>query len=355
MPLTRREMLTASLCAMPALGALAAAERTPAAGKQKALGVVAYCYGLHAATDRKDHKAGLDDPLTFVEYCRQRGAAGVQLGLGVRDKPYTSRLRNQVESMGMYLEGITRLPQDRKDVDRLTAEAATAKAAGAGVLRSVMLNSRRYETFDTAPAFHKWQEQAYRSLTLAEPAFARLGLRLAIENHKDLRTGEFLPLLKRLGSAHVGICVDFGNNLALLEDPLEVVEAYAPLAFSTHVKDMAVAEYEDGFLLAEVRLGQGILDLPKMFAVLRRAQPDIHFNLEMLTRDPLKVPCLTPKYWVTSETLPARYLARTLATVRRHKPARPLVRISELSPRERLAVEEDNVLRSLSFAAKRLL
>jgi sugar phosphate isomerase/epimerase len=260
----------------------------------------------------------------------------------------------------MYVEGIIALPTDQKGMNRFVDEAVTASRVGARVLRTVLLNTRRYETFDTAAGFRKWLDDAYRSLAAVQPVLTEYKLRLAVENHKDLRSDEFLALLKRLGSPRVGICVDFGNNLALLEDPLEVVTAYAPLAFSTHVKDIAVEEYEDGFLMAEVPLGQGILDLPKMFAVLRRARPEVYlnplrFNLEMLTRDPLKVPCLTPKYWATSETLPARYLAGTLTTVRRHKPKRPLARISTVTPKEQLTVEEENVRASLAYAAKHLL
>jgi len=94
------------------------------------------------------------------------------------------------------------------------------------------------------------------------------------------------------------------NSIALLEDPLEVIETYAPWAFSTHMKDVTVSEYEDGLLLGEVPLGEGILDLKKITALLRQARPEIHLNLEMITRDPLKVPCLTPKFWATFASLP---------------------------------------------------
>jgi len=65
---------------------------------------------------------------------------------------------------------------------------------------------------------------------------------------------------------------------------------------------MAVQEYEEGFLLSEVPLGEGFLDLKKMVAILQKANPTIQFNLEMITRDTLKIPCLTPKYWATMET-----------------------------------------------------
>ena len=68
---------------------------------------------------------------------------------------------------------------------------------------------------------------------------AREDVLLAIENHKDWRVDELVDILRRLKSGHVGVCVDFGNSIALLEDPMEVVEAMAPFAFTTHVKDMA--------------------------------------------------------------------------------------------------------------------
>src|SRR5207253_5553332 len=125
------------------------------------------------------------------------------------------------------------------------------------------------------------------------------------ENHKDWRAPELLDILKRLSSQWVGVCVDTGNNIALLEEPTAVVEALAPHAISSHLKDMAVQEYEEGFLLSEVPLGEGFLDLKRMVAVLQKANPTIQFNLEMITRDPLKIPCLTSKYWATMENATA--------------------------------------------------
>src|SRR6266436_1169639 len=96
-----------------------------------------------------------------------------------------------------------------------------------------------------------------------------------------------ISILKRVNCDQVGVCVDTGNSIALLEDPMEVVEALAPWAFSTHVKDMGIGEYPEGFLLAEVPLGTGMLDLPRMVGILRKAHPEVRFILEMITRDPL--------------------------------------------------------------------
>ncbi|HJT77130.1 MAG TPA: TIM barrel protein [Gemmataceae bacterium] len=351
---TRRDMLAACAAAVPALCGLPVGAAPPSAARPR-LGVVAYSYAIRLAADRASGKPGLTDPLALVEHCHEIGAGGAQVGLGVRDGEYAARLRSKVEGFGMYLEGIVALPKDRADVERFAAEVRTAKAAGATVLRTASLNSRRYETFTTLEAFRRWQEQAARSLALAEPVVAREDVRLAVENHKDRRSADLAAVLERLDSRHVGACVDTGNNIALLEDPLEVVEALAPWAFSTHLKDMAVAEYEDGFLLAEVPLGQGILDLAKIVGTLRRAHPEVHFNLEMITRDPLKVPCLTPQYWVTFANLPGRDLARTLALVRKRQTGRPLTKVSGMARERQLDLEESNVRSSLAYAREHLL
>src|SRR5262249_10663895 len=146
-----------------------------------------------------------------------------------------------------------------------------------------------------------------------------------------------------------GVCLDTGNSIALLEDPQAVVEAYAPWAVSTHLKDMAVAEYDEGFLLAEVPLGEGFLDLKKIVATLRRVAPKVRFNLEMITRDPLKVPCLTKKYWATLDMVPGSQLAQALALVRAKASKKPLPRVSQLSLEEKLNREDENVRKSFKY------
>src|SRR5262249_11739501 len=131
-------------------------------------------------------------------------------------------------------------------------------------------------------------------------------------------------------------------------------EAYAPLAFSTHLKDMAVREYDEGFLLAEVPFGSGFLDMKKIVRIFRQARPGIRFNVEMITRDALKVPCLTPKYWATFDKLPGRHLAQTLRMVKQHAAKQPLPRISDLSPEKQLAAEDSNVRQCLAYAREHL-
>ena len=142
-------------------------------------------------------------------------------------------------------------------------------------------------------------------------------IRLAIENHKGWRAAEQAAWIKRVGSEYVGVCFDFGNNISLCEAPEETFRLLGPLAIFCHIKDMAVELYPDGFLLSEVPFGEGILNIPSMVAdAPRERDPNMLFCLVMITRDPLKIPVFTDKYWVTFEDaaspLPGRDLARVL-------------------------------------------
>ena len=160
-------------------------------------------------------------------------------------------------------------------------------------------------------------------------------------------------MFEHISSEYVGACVDTGNSFALLEDPIETVNAFAPWAHSVHLKDQALQPYDDGFLIGDIPLGQGALDLKTMVEILKKAKPDIRFSLELITRDPLKVPVLTDKYWTTFPDVPASDLARTLKFVR-DKATDNLQYITKLSPEEQLAREDANVRESLDYARDNL-
>jgi hypothetical protein len=121
---------------------------------------------------------------------------------------------------------------------------------------------------------------------------------------------------------------------------------------------MAVEPYEDGFLLSEVPLGDGILDLARWVAALRQRDPRIPFDVETITRDPLKIPVFTQKYWATFDDsyspLPGRDLARVLEIVHRNPPKKPLPRTAGLSEERQTRLEAENNLLSIRYARQTL-
>jgi sugar phosphate isomerase/epimerase len=290
------------------------------------------------------------DTLEFLEYCHALGAGGIQAPLSSLEPSYVARLRRRLEELGMYFEAMVNLPREDPAVFERTASAA--KEAGALALRTTAPGPRRYEAFESREAWEATAARARAGLRTAVPIVEALRIPLAIENHRDWTLEEFVSLLREYSSEFVGVCLDTGNNIALLDDPTEVVKRLAPYAVSTHIKDMGVEEYEDGFHLVELPLGEGALDVAAMVRTIRQARPAVKLTLEMITRDPTPVPCLVQKYWAAMPQRDARDLARALAWVRRKQQKLP--RPGGLSAAALLRLEEDNVKQCLHYARERL-
>lgn len=280
------------------------------------------------------------------------GAAGAHGGMTPIDFDWARRTRLLKDELDMYVEIQTFLPKEDPAV--FEHAVAVAKEAGATSLRVVCLLGRRYEMFETLEDWKAAVEGFHRQLALAVPIVEKHRMRLGIENHKDWRVDQQVALLKQYSSEYLGVTLDTGNNLSVLDDPMATVEALAPYTFNVHFKDMAVQETETGFLLAEVPLGDGLLDLKGMVETIRRARPEARFSLEMITRDPLDVPCLTDKYWATFGDVNGHVLARALARVRANRPRFPLPTIRGLTTEQRCALERTHVDRSIAYACEHL-
>lgn len=288
----------------------------------------------------------------LMEIAQQVGAGGAHGGLTEVTLEWAHRTRRMKEELGMYLEIQTFLP--RPDPAEFEAFVKIAKEAGATSLRVVCLLGRRYELMNTLADWKQAVSGFHTQIEDALPIVERYRMPLGIENHKDWRVDEQVALLERYSSEYLGVSLDTGNNLSILDDPMETVEKLAPWTFNVHFKDMQMEECETGFLLSEVPLGDGMLDLPKMVATIRRAKPDVNFSLEMIVRDPLLVPCLTDNYWATFPDVNGRDLARYLSWIRSRDTRAKLPRISGLDPEQRLALEHQCVDRSIQYAREHL-
>jgi sugar phosphate isomerase/epimerase len=352
--MTRREAL--GTLAASAAGLLLSSKSLGAepASRKTTMGIVTYAFGIHQKNNWGGRHQGLTPALALLEESHQLGAAGIQADLVSADVPYAAELKRRAEQYGMYVEASIMPPKSADDVSRFENAIQLAQACGATLARTVIMPGRRYEQFKSLAEFRQYEQQGLQSLQRAEPILARYKFRLAVENHKDQRISEKLATIKRVSSEFVGICVDVGNSFTLLEDPIETVQAYAPWAFTVHFKDQAVRENPQGFWFADVALGQGFLDLPTLIRILRAAKPDVHFNLETITRDPLNVPIMRNDYWVTLPETPARELIRTLQVLKSQAAPKPFVLVSKLHLKQQLAFELHNVQQSLTYASDKL-
>lgn len=336
-----------------AAASVAAAAFLRGAAGQKRMGLVIHSWGRrwqgkHSSIKYPPFVTALD----VLDHCMEIGAGGLQIGVDGWTSEFAGKVRDTRESYDLYLEGSISLPKGEEDVARFDKAIRSGKEAGATVFRSAA-GGRRYELFSRLEDFKAFKQQTWRSMQLAAAVAHRHGVKIGIENHKDFQAAELADMLSKLSSGHVGACIDTGNSIALLEDPAMTVETLAPFVVTTHIKDMAVKETDDGFLLSEVPLGEGMLDLPRLLGTIEKVQPSVTFNLEMITRDPLHIPCLAEKYWATFPDKPGSQLAAMLATVRQRAAAR-LPSVSDKSTEAALAYEEENILKSLRYGGEKL-
>jgi sugar phosphate isomerase/epimerase len=270
------------------------------------------------------------------------------------DEAAAARFREQVEQTGGYYEGDIPLPKKESELAKFEQEVKLTRAAGGTVARTYLSGSRRYETWKTMDEFKAFRAESSKRLAMVEPIVKKHRLKLAVENHKDLTSDELAALMREFNSEWLGVNVDTGNNLALLEDPLGAIEALAPFAMSVHLKDMAVQPHETGFRLSEVTCGKGFLDLPRLVAVLRKANPGLRFNLEMATRDPLLIPCLTDSYFATFPERKTTHLDAAMQRVKANPIKQPPPAITGKTMRQQLADEESNNRASLQWMHENL-
>jgi 3-oxoisoapionate decarboxylase len=97
-----------------------------------------------------------------------------------------------------------------------------------------------------------------------------------------------------------------------------------------------------------------VVDLEEAVGLCRKYNPEIKFNLEMITRDPLEIPYLKEQYWATFRSLPGSDLARIINLIKENVYPGPLPTISDLNPEAQLALEEEHILKCLEYSRNRL-
>lgn len=352
MKITRRDFVTSAAAA--ALGSAAQAQPR----KGGTLGIATTSIGIRRAQLRK-RAAGKEpvmDAEAFIDLCREFGADGAQLDYTMftsHDPAYLGRIRDGLERRGMFVELIVS-GRTAEDLEQLDEVGRTARAVGASRLRVACLSGRRYEDYKDKESWRAFAARWRAVLPKTEPVLRRHQVYMGVENHKDWLTDELVEILRGMASPHVGCCVDFGNNLAFLEDALETVEKLAPYAVTTHLKDHVLASTAAGFDLGDVAVGEGVLPLERMVAVLRRHRPEVPLVLEVMTRDALSVPYRQDPYWATFDRRDAAAVARFESTYLKGKPPAALARISALGDEAALAAENENLRKSVAHARTRL-
>jgi len=149
-----------------------------------------------------------------------------------------------------------------------------------------------------------------------------MGVKIAIENHAgDMQARETRTVIEESGKDFVASCLDTGNPVWAIEDPMVALEVLAPYVVTTHVRDSIVFEHPRGAAFQWVALGDGNVDMVKLVSEFRRLCPQSTMQLEIITgRPPRVMPYFEADFWKAFPKTPATEFARFVALAKTGHP-----------------------------------
>ncbi len=148
------------------------------------------------------------------------------------------------------------------------------------------------------------------------------GVKLAVENHGgDFQARELKALVEEAGTDVLGVCLDSGNPLWMLEDPHLTLEMLGPYTEISHIRDTAVWRVPEGVAARWVNMGEGNVDIDgwvRKFIKMRPGLPLVFENL--VSAQPRVIRIFDPVTWKDFQRMPAWELSRFLALAEKGKP-----------------------------------
>ena len=148
------------------------------------------------------------------------------------------------------------------------------------------------------------------------------GVKLAVENHGgDLQAREMKMMVEAVGTDVMGVCLDSGNPVWMLEDPHMTLEMLVPYTLTSHVRDSAVWLAPDGINVRWVNMGEGNVDIDGWIRKFVQAKPGLPIVFENLVSGRPRVHAINdPKFWDNWRKMPAWEFSRFRAIAERGTP-----------------------------------
>lgn len=201
----------------------------------------------------------------FIERVAELCLDGFQIDpmhLKNRDRIYLSELLASAKEKKLFLEygamGV--------ESEYLKTELEICSMLESPVLRTFV----GFDRFDKNTNIETEIRNAIENLNKIKSDAESAGIKIAIENHGDVTTDELVRIIQEVESPNIGICLDLGNAMMTLEEPLSAAEKMAPYAFTTHFKDYAIQLTNYGFKVTGVALGDGNIDLQRALSILNQ-------------------------------------------------------------------------------------
>lgn len=243
---------------------------------------IGFCPGYPIPADI----TGNDAIFWMFEKSTLSGCDMLQLPAFTEDQATLERIKEEAATRSMELEinatnDLFELIGPNADAARInlvnrleTAKFLDCKIIRRGYGRLKVATSRFSKEWPVAEQLRHVQVNLKEAAKIME----EFGVYLAIENHCDFKGEELAEVLSSVNSHYVGTALDIVNGFTVYTDPVEDIEALAPYAITTHMKNMKIVDHPYDFphipfAALGCDLDDGYLDIPWVVDVLAKKSP----------------------------------------------------------------------------------
>jgi sugar phosphate isomerase/epimerase len=221
------------------------------------------------------------DPLGWlIRNCHEYGLEALEVAWleGIAgDRKEIERIRTLLDEHGVTLATNYHddISKPERDLEHFELHLQAAGELGIDVL-GIGGMPFTVNRFVDDPPLSRQLEMIVEHLKPWVAAAHQAGITLAYENHADYRCTELIEhVIDVIDGPNLGIKLDTGNCLLVIEDPVEAARAVGPLCYATHWKDMYVHPITpQGGLITGAPVGGGHCQLDVVTQVLAETAPN---------------------------------------------------------------------------------
>lgn len=287
------------------------------------------------------------DAFQYLDYCARHAARVVHFSeirfLGSLEDEHVRKVGEQARRLNVELEiGMRSIcptstsfdPKQGPAEEQLLRVVRAATIAGSKLVRAFLgtMADRK-----TPGGIEARIEDTVKVLRSVRSRVMDAGVKLAIENHAgDMQARELKTLIEEAGKDFVGACFDSGNPLWTLEDPHLTLETLAPYVLTSHIRDSALWDSDEGTMVRWTRTGEGNVDIGALMNRFLELCPGKTMSLEIIVTGARPFTWRKPEFWEGYRNVRAWEFARFLALAAKGQPHAPQPPV----PKEQAAARE---------------
>lgn len=241
------------------------------------VGIDSYCFHRYFG-EVYPHQTAPEKNMTmedFLAYAKELDVDGVSLEscfFPTTEEAWFKDLKAQLDDYGFdrvyawgHPDGLE-AGKNRDEFESMIAQVKNAKLIGADVMR-VVASSLMFRFEPHGPQIDILVDWFKEAVKVAED----YDVKLAVENHIDYTSDECVELLERVDSPYLGLNLDTGNFLRLLDDPVDGTRKLASRVFATHIKDLKPVRglnATEWYFFSSTPVGDGLVDNQKIAQLL---------------------------------------------------------------------------------------